>query len=83
MDSMVSFLKDDVLQKRNQKPRKYEEKPLGSGYQRITSCTSAPILGHTYYAHTPKHQSYYSKNCMREFVRVTQEEDHWHTEPSL
>ena len=69
--------------KRNQKPKKYEEKLIGSGYQRITSSTSAPILGNTYYAYTPKHQSCYSKNCMREFAGVTQEEGPWHTEPSL
>ena len=69
--------------KRNRKPRKYEEKLLGSGCQGITNYTSAPILGHIYFVYIQKHQRCYSKNCMKEFVGAIQEEDHWHTEPSL
>ena len=37
--------------KRNQKLKKYEEKLLDSGCPRITSCTSAPIMGHICYVH--------------------------------
>ena len=68
--------------KRNQKLKKYEEKLLGSGCQRITSCTSTPILGCICYVYISKHQSYYSRSCMKEFVGVTQEEDLCLTEPS-
>ena len=69
--------------KRNQKPRKYEEKLLDSGYPRITSCTNASILDPICYVYISKHQSYYSRSCMREFVGVTREEDLYPTEPSL
>ena len=69
--------------KRNKKLRKYEEKLLGSGCPRITSCTSAPILGRICYVYIPKHQSYCLRNCMKEFVGVTQEEDLCPIEPSL
>ena len=68
--------------KRNQKLRKYKEKLLGSGYPRITNYTSAPILDHICYVYIPKHQSYCSKNCTKEFVVVTQEEDLCPIEPS-
>ena len=69
--------------KRNKKLRKYEEKLLGSNCPRITSCTSTPILGRICYIYIPKCQNYYSRSCMKEFVEVTQEEDHCPTKPSL
>ena len=69
--------------KRNQKPRKYEEKLLGSGCSRITNCISAPILGRICYVYIMKYQSYCSRSCTKEFVGVTQEEDLCLTEPSL
>jgi len=69
--------------KRNQKLRKYEEKLLGSSCPRITSCTSAPIIGRICHVYIPKHQNYYSRSCMKEFVEVTQKDDLCPTEPSL
>ena len=68
--------------KRNQKLKKYEEKLLGSNCPRITSCTSAPILGRICYVYILKHQRYCSRSCMKEFVGVTHEEDLCLTEPS-
>ena len=68
--------------KRNQKLRKYEEKLLTSSRPRTTSCTSAPTLNRICYVYIPKPQSYCSRNCMKEFVGVTQEEDLYLTEPS-
>ena len=69
--------------KRNQKLRKYEEKLLDFGCLTIISCTSAPILGCICCVYIPKHQSYFSWSCMKEFVGVTQEEDLCLTELSL
>ena len=54
--------------KRNQKLRKYEEKPLGSSYPKIISCINVPILGRICYIYILKHQNYYSRSCIREFV---------------
>ena len=68
--------------KRNQKLRKYEEKLLDFGYPRITYYTNPPILDYICYVYILKHQSYCLKNCTKEFVGVTQEEDLCHTEPS-
>ena len=73
---MIQYLK------RNQKLRKYEEKRLDSDYPSITNCTSAPILDRICYVYIPKHQNYCSRNCMKEFVGVTQEEDLCLIEPS-
>ena len=71
MDPIVSFLKDDTLLKL----RKYKEKLIGSGCLRITSCTSAPILGRICYVYILKRQSYCSRSCMKGFVGVIQKED--------
>ena len=68
--------------KRNQKLRKYEERLLGSNCLRITNCTSAHILGCICYVYIPKLQSYCSRNCMKEFVGITQKEDLCLTKPS-
>ena len=73
---MIQYLK------RNQKLRKYEEKLLGSDCPRITNCTSIPILDRICYVYIPKHQSYCSRNCLKQFVGVTQEKDLCLTEPS-
>ena len=67
--------------KRNQRVKKYEETPFGSGCLKITNCISTPILGHIYCAFTQKQQSYCLKRCMKGFVGVTQEEDLCRTEP--
>ena len=75
MDHIVSFLKDDTLPEEKSEAEKYEEKLLGSGCLRITSCTSIPILGRICYVYIPKHQSYCSRSCTKEFVGVTQEKD--------
>ena len=61
--------------KRNQKLKKYEENLLDSGCPRITSCTSALIMGRICYVYILKRQTYYSRSCMKEFVGVTQKED--------
>ena len=83
MDPIVSFLKDDVLPEEKSEAEKIRRKAPRFWLSEDHKLYSAPILGHTYYAYTLKHQSCYSKSCMREFVGVTQEEGRWHTEPSL
>ena len=52
---------------------------LGSGYQKTTNYTGAPILGHTYYVYTQKNPSPCLKSYMRGFMEVTPEGDYWHT----
>ena len=67
--------------KRSQRLKKYEEMPLGSGCPRITSCTSASILGCIYYVFTLRHRSCCLKSCTKGSMRVIQEEDLCRTEP--
>ena len=83
MDPIVSFLKDDTLPEEKSEAEKIRRKSLGSSCPRITSCTNVPILGRICYVYILKHQSYYSRSCMTEFVGVTQEKYLCPTEPSL
>ena len=83
MNPIVSFLKNDTLPEEKSEVEKYKEKLLDFGCSRITNYTSALILDRICYAYILKHQSYCSRNCMKEFVEVTQEEDLCLTKPSL
>ena len=72
MDPIISFLKEDTLPS-----DKFEAEKIRRKAPRfwIRNCTSAPYLGHTYYAFILKPQSYFLKNYTREFAEVTQEKD--------
>ena len=67
----------------NSRLTKCEERLLGFGYSRTKSCRSAFFLGHICYAYTVRHQSYFWRSYMKEFVEVTQEANPYLTKPSL
>ena len=46
MDSIVSFLKEDVVPENNSRPRKCEEKLLGFGCLKIKSCIRGLFLAY-------------------------------------
>ena len=76
MDPIISFLKEDTLPLDKLEAEKIRRKvPPNFGCPRIRNCTSTPSPGHTYCAFILKPQSCFLKNYMREFARITQEED--------
>ena len=81
MDPIVTFLKDDILPEEKSEAEKIRRKQLGSGCPRITSCTSAPILGRIYYVFTLRHWSHCLKSCTKGSMGVIQGEDPCRTEP--
>jgi len=83
MDPIVSFLKDDLLTKEKSEVEKVRRKApwfwLSEDHKLYKRSYSGPYLLCVH----PEASSCYLKNCIREFVGVTQEEDRWHIEPSL
>ena len=58
MDSIVLFLKADILPRVNPRSTRYEERLLGFGCPRTKSCTSLLFLDHICYAYTLKKLKY-------------------------
>ena len=83
MDSIVLYLREDILLEDKSEAKKIRRKRLVSSYSRTKNCTSALFLGHIYSTFTPKRQSYSLRNCMKEFVEATQEANLCLIEPSL
>ena len=69
MDSIVFFLKENILPK--EKPE--ADKVRTKAPPRIKIFISAIFLGRTCYAYTLRHQSYFWRSYMKEFLEATQE----------
>ena len=83
MDSIVLFLKEDILPDEKSKADKVRRRLLDFGCSRIKSYTSTLFLGYTCYAYTLRHQSYSLRSYMKRFVEATQEASLCLTEPLL
>nr|XP_023872226.1 uncharacterized protein LOC111984835 [Quercus suber] len=83
MDPIVLFLKNDILHEEKLKAEKVRKKAPWFWLSEDLNCTSIPSLGHIYYVYISRHQNYYQKSYMKEFVKVTREEDLYLTEPLL
>ena len=75
MDSIVQFLKEDVLPDDKSKLTRYEGRLLGFGCLRIKSCIRGLFLAYIYYAYTLRRLSYSWKNYMKESVEATRGAD--------
>ena len=57
MDSIVLFLKEDILPRISQKLIRCVKRLLNFGCPKTKNCTNALSLGHTCYAYTLRHRS--------------------------
>ena len=83
MDSIVLFLKEDILPEEKSKADKVQKKTSRFWLSEDQSCTSALFLGHTYYAYTLRHQSYSLRSYMKGFVEAIWEASLCLTKPLL
>ena len=70
MDPIIQFLSKDVLPEDKSEAEKICRRLLSFGYLRTRNCTNDFSRGHTYYAYILKHQNYFLRNYMKEFVEA-------------
>ena len=75
MDPIIQFLSKDVLPEDKSEAEKIRRRLFGSGYPKNRNCTSDPFRGHIYSAYILRHQSYFLRNYMKEYVKAIQEGD--------
>ena len=75
MDSIVLFLKEDILPEEKLEADKVRRNAHCFGCLRTKSCISALFLGRTCCAYTFRHQNYFWRSYMKGFVEATQEAD--------
>ena len=71
MDSIVLFLKKDVLPENKSEADRYKGRLLDFGCPRTKSCIRGHFLAHICYAYTKKQLSYSWKNYIKESMEAT------------
>ena len=75
MDSVIQFLKYDILPEQKSKLTRYEERLLVIGYRRTANYISVPFQGLICYVFIPSKPSHFWKRCMKESVEAILEAD--------
>ena len=71
MDSVIQFLKDDILpEEKKSKLKIYEERLLVISCRRTTNYISVPFQGLICYVFIPSKPSHFWKRCMKESVEA-------------
>ena len=83
MNSIMLFLKEDILPKGKFDANKVQRKAPQFWLFEDQSYTNALFSGHIYYVYTLRHQSYSWRSYMKGSVEATQDADRCLTKPSL